>query len=75
MDYTALFDTSAFNEIINRLRVASNRRGEKQVRSLCYPLAVNNLVSNALNLAARIGAEKVTGEIIVECIKDRGDML
>ena len=75
MDYTALFDASAFNEIINRLRVASNRRGEKQVRSLCYPLAVNNLVSNALNLAARIGAEKVTGEIIVECIKDRGDML
>lgn len=75
MDYTALFDTSAFNEIINRLRVATTRRGEKQVRSLCYPLAVNNLVSNALNLAARIGAEKVTGEIIVECIKDRGDML
>ena len=75
MDYTALFDTSAFNEIINRLRVASNRRGEKQVRSLCYPLAVNNLVSNALNLAARIGAPTVTGEIIIECIKDRGDML
>ena len=74
MDYTALFDASAFNEIINRLRVASNRRGEKQVRSLCYPLAVNNLVSNALNLAARIGAEKVTGEIIIECIKERGDM-
>lgn len=74
MDYTALFDASAFNEIINRLRVASNRRGEKQVRSLCYPLAVNNLVSNALNLAARIGAPKVTGEIIIECIKDRGDM-
>ena len=74
MDYTALFDASAFDEIISRLRVVSNRRGEKQVRSLCYPLAVNNLVSNALNLAARIGAEKVTGEIIVECIKDRGDM-
>lgn len=75
MDYTALFDASAFNEIINRLRVASNRRGEKQVRSLCYPLAVNNLVSNALNLAARIGSPTVTGEIIIECIKDRGDML
>lgn len=74
MDYTALFDASAFNEIINRLRVASNRRGEKQVRSLCYPLAVNNLVSNALNLAAHIGAEKVTDEIIIECIKERGDM-
>ena len=74
MDYTTLFDALAFNEIINRLRVASNRRGEKQVRSLCYPLAVNNLVSNALNLAARIGAEKVTGEIIIECIKERGDM-
>lgn len=74
MDYTTLFDSSAFNEIINRLRVATTRRGEKQVRSLCYPLAVNNLVSNALNLAARIGALKVTGEVIVECIKDRGDI-
>ncbi|MCX8712318.1 AAA family ATPase [Gilliamella sp. B3464] len=74
MDYTTLFDSSAFNEIINRLRVASTRRGEKQVRSLCYPLAVNNLVSNALNLAARIGAPKVTDEVIVECIKDRGDI-
>ena len=74
MDYTALFDASAFNEIIKRLRVASNRRGEKQVRSLCYPLAVNNLVSNALNLAARIGSPTVTGEIIIECIKERGDM-
>jgi type II secretory pathway predicted ATPase ExeA len=74
MDYTTLFDLSAFNEIINRLRVATTRRGEKQVRSLCYPLAVNNLVSNALNLAARISAPKVTGEVIVECIKDRGDI-
>lgn len=74
MDYTTLFDSSAFNEIINRLRVATTRRGETQVRSLCYPLAVNNLVSNALNLAARIGARKVTGEVITECIKERGDM-
>ena len=74
MDYTTLFDSSAFNEIINRLRVATTRRGEKQVRSLCYPLAVNNLISNALNLAARIGAPRVTGEVIVECIKDRGDI-
>ena len=74
MDYTTLFDSSAFTEIINRLRVATTRRGEKQVRSLCYPLAVNNLVSNGLNLAARIGAPRVTGEVIVECIKDRGDI-
>lgn len=74
MDYTTLFDSSAFNEIINRLRVASTRRGEKEVRSLCYPLAVNNLISNALNLAARIGAPRVTGEVIVECIKDRGNI-
>ncbi|OCG60225.1 ExeA family protein [Gilliamella sp. Nev3-1] len=74
MDYTTLFDSSAFTEIINRLRVATTRRGEKQVRSLCYPLAVNNLVSNALNLAARIGAPKVTGEVIAECIKERGDL-
>lgn len=76
MDYTKLFDASAFNEIINRLRVVSNKRGssQEQIRSLCYPLAVNNLVSGSLNLAARIGAPQVTGEVIIECIKDRGDM-
>lgn len=71
MDYTKLFEASAFNQIINNLRVAITRRDNKQVRSLCYPLAVNNLVSNALNLAARIGAPKVSGEMIIECIKER----
>lgn len=74
LDHTKLFDASAFAEIINCLRVVSNRRGDKQVRSLCYPLAVNNLVSGALNLAARIGAPLVTGEVIIESIKDRGDI-
>ncbi|XKM14269.1 AAA family ATPase [Orbaceae bacterium ac157xtp] len=75
VDYSKLFDVTAFNEIINRLRVVSSKRGtsQQQIRSLCYPLAVNNLVSGALNLATRIGAPRVTGEIIVECIKDRGD--
>ncbi|MDF7667903.1 AAA family ATPase [Orbaceae bacterium ESL0727] len=76
IDYKTLFDASAFTEIINRLRVVSSKRGstEQQIRSLCYPLAVNNLISGALNLAARISAPIVTGEIICECIKDRGNV-
>ncbi|MDF7669858.1 AAA family ATPase [Orbaceae bacterium ESL0721] len=75
IDYKTLFDASAFTEIINRLRVVSSKRGstEQQIRSLCYPLAVNNLISGALNLAARISSPVVTGEIICECIKDRGN--
>lgn len=77
VDYTTLFDPNAFDEILNRLRISvTEGRGATRgvrVRSLCYPLAVNNLVTGALNLACRIGAPKVNGEVIVESIKEHGD--
>lgn len=78
IDYTTLFEPSAFEEILNRLRISvtegrGSSRGVK-VRSLCYPLAVNNLVTGALNLACRIGAPKVTGELIIESVKTREDI-
>lgn len=72
MDYTTLFDSSAFDEIINSFRIVSNNGDIKYVHSLCYPLAVNNLISNALNTATRLGAQKITREIIIECIKEYG---
>ncbi|MBK5145966.1 AAA family ATPase [Budviciaceae bacterium BWR-B9] len=75
IDYSDLFESSAFDEILNRLRISVTEghgasRGVK-VRSLCYPLAVNNLVTGALNLAHRIGAQKVTGEVVAESVKER----
>lgn len=74
MDYSNLFEATAFDEILNRLRVSvTEGRGTKRevrVRSLCYPLAVNNLVAGALNLAHQIGAQKVTGEVVAELVKE-----
>jgi type II secretory pathway predicted ATPase ExeA len=68
MDYDALFAPDVADEIRNRLRhsVLEVHRGERQQRSesLCHPLAINNLVSAALNSAVRIGAPKVTGALI-----------
>lgn len=78
IDYTALFEPNAFDEILNRLRISvTEGRGTNRnvkTRSLCYPLAVNNLVTGALNLACRIGAQKVNGEIISESIRTGEDM-
>jgi type II secretory pathway predicted ATPase ExeA len=33
---------------------------------MVYPLVVNNLVTSALNLAAEIGADKVSADVIKE---------
>lgn len=68
MEYDALFASDVADEIRNRLRhsVIDVHRGERKTRSesLCHPLAVNNLVSAALNEAVKIGAPKVTGALI-----------
>ena len=36
------------------------------MQSLCYPLAINNLVSGAINLAHQGGEERVTGKLITQ---------
>lgn len=76
VDYLSVFEPSAFDEIRNRLRMSLNvGRGkvrENQVISLCYPLAVNNLVSGAMNLAVRLHEAKVTAELVVESLRDEG---
>lgn len=68
LDFDALFAPGAMEEIRSRLRhsVAEVHRGQRAVKteSLCHPLAINNLVSAALNEAVKIGAPKVTGALI-----------
>ena len=68
LSFDALFALDAVDEIRNRLRHSEteNQRGQRGVRttSLCHPLAINNLVSAAMNEAVKIGAPKVTGALI-----------
>ena len=73
MSFDAVFEADAVDEIRNRLRtsVTESIRGQRSTRmqSLCYPLAVNNLVSAALNEAVKIGAPKVSGALIAAAVR------
>lgn len=66
--YDALIEPDAVDEIRNRLRtsITEQVRGQRTVstRSLCYPLAVNNLVSAALNEAVKIGAPRINAALV-----------
>ncbi len=59
-DVNALMEPGAFDEIRLRLR----RKDNGQVVSDLYPLAINNLVTKAFNVAAGFGDDRVSGEII-----------
>ncbi len=65
-----LFEAEALEALRSRLTVSpqpTKGGGRTSAVSLCYPLAVNNLATAALNYAAKIGAAKVTAEIVREC--------
>jgi type II secretory pathway predicted ATPase ExeA len=47
-----------------RARLSIGRPGEKGYRSLLYPLAVGNLMTACMNLAANLGAPKITADIV-----------
>ena len=64
VDVKAVFEDDAVDAVRSRLNFA--RPGTRDTTSLLYPLAVNNLVSAALNLAASLGAPKVTRDIVRE---------
>lgn len=55
-----LIDDSGIEEIRSRLM----RRMGKGAISMCYPLAVNNLVTKALNEAAELGVPVVSRDVI-----------
>lgn len=56
----ALLDERAVDELRNRLV----RRRDGQAVSMCYPLAVNNWVTLALNRCAALALPKVTADLI-----------
>lgn len=58
----AVFEDSAFAAIQAKLTLTGEKR---QRHSLLYPLAVNNLAVAAMNLAAELGEEKVTGDVVL----------
>ena len=61
-DADAVFDASGMEALRQRLIVAPDGRGRGV--DLAYPLAVQNLASRAMNLAASIGEPVVTGDVV-----------
>ena len=47
-----------------RARLSVGRPGDKGFRSLLYPLAVNNMMTAAMNHAADLGAPKINADIV-----------
>lgn len=60
-DPARIFTKDAYDAI--RARLSTPRPGGS-VQSLLYPLYVNNLVTKAMNLSARLGVPKVSAEVI-----------
>lgn len=75
LDANALIAPDAIEEITARLRhTVSVTWGGKRVQreqSLCYPLAINNVVTRAMNEAVKIGALKVNRGLIVAAVKEQ----
>lgn len=63
IESSKVFSAGAAKALVNKL-TRQTSRGEKVLRS--YPLTLNNLVKNAINLAAEVGSDRVTKEIIHE---------
>lgn len=60
-----VLDESAIDAIAERLTFTTrNGKNQLQQNSLLYPLAVNNLVSAAMNEAAGLGFDKVNADIV-----------
>jgi exeA protein len=57
-----IFERDALDALRNRL-VMTNSRAKTQ-HSLLYPLAVGNLITGAMNLAAELGAPLVSADVI-----------
>lgn len=57
-----IFERDALDEVRDRL-IFTNARNKTQT-SLLYPLAVGNLLTSAMNLAAELGLPKVTVDVV-----------
>ncbi len=63
-DIAAVLDDSAIDAITERLNQRQRTQRGVVETSLLYPLAVNNLVSAAINQAAELGFDKVDGDMV-----------
>ncbi|ROV57127.1 ExeA family protein [Neisseria chenwenguii] len=63
-DLTKVMDESAIDAVAERLTVKSRTAKGTEMNSLLYPLAVNNLVSAAMNQAAELGFDVVDGDVV-----------
>ena len=63
-----VMDAGAIDALRDKLSISKRgaRPSERQLHSLLYPLAIANVTTAAINLAASIGAPQVTAEIIKE---------
>lgn len=73
-EFDKVFATDAVEAMVTRLRVTTEirLRGQRTLgpRSLCYPMAVNNLASGAINLAHQIGEDRVTAKLVAQVGKE-----
>lgn len=74
MEMGAVLEPGAVDAIREALRTTETRtwRGHRETRekSLCHPLAVNNLVTRAMNEAVKIGAAKVSAPLIMAAVRE-----
>lgn len=61
-----IIDASGIDALRAKLTVSTNRRDRRDTVSLLYPLAVGNLLTASMNLAAEIGAPTVTADVVRE---------
>lgn len=65
-DIANLFEPDALEAIRARLIFSKSTGKTRETISLMYPLMINNLVTAALNQAAALGFERVSGDLIRE---------
>ena len=63
-DATRVITGEAVEELRSKLTGPASKSGARDSVSLVYPLAVGNMITAAMNLAADIGAPQVTPEIV-----------
>lgn len=59
-----VIDTGGIDALRARLTIASSRRERPETVSLLYPLAVGNLLTACMNLAAEIGVPTVNADVV-----------
>lgn len=62
-----IYRADAYDALRARLTLTRGEGKEARPRSMCYPLALNNLCVRSMNAAAEVGASVVSGDIVREC--------